>query len=49
MFWLNIWTDFNLGQDRHAIAAHQINYLLEPFFPRYSFEGSVEDLKSYQL
>ncbi len=44
--WLNIWPDFNLGQDRHTIAAHQINYLLEPFFPRYSFEGSVEDLKS---
>ena len=44
--WVNIWPDFNLGQDRHTIAAHQINYLLEPFFPRYSFEGSVEDLKS---
>ncbi len=44
--WINIWPDFNLVQDRHTIAAHQINYLLEPFFPRYSFEGSVEDLKS---
>jgi hypothetical protein len=44
--WINIWPDFNLVQDRHTIAAHQINYLLAPFFPRYSFEGSVEDLKS---
>ena len=44
--WVNIWPDFGIGNDRHTITANQINYLLEPFFPRYSFEGSVEDLKS---
>ncbi len=44
--WINIWPDFGIGNDRHTITADQINYLMEPFFPRYSFEGSVEDLKS---
>jgi hypothetical protein len=39
--WINIWPDYCLGNGRMPI-----NYLMEPFFPRYSFEGSVEDLKS---
>ncbi len=43
--WVNIWPDFCIGQDRHSITTDQINYLMEPFFPRYSFEGKVEDLK----
>ena len=43
--WVNIWPDFCIGQDRHSITTAQINYLMEPFFPRYSFEGKVEDLK----
>ena len=43
--WVNIWPDFCIGQDRHSITTDQINYLVEPFFPRYSFEGMVEDLK----
>ena len=44
--WVNIWPDFCIGSDRTSITDSQINYLMEPFFPRYSFEGSVEDLKS---
>lgn len=43
--WINIWPDFGIGQDRHSITMDQINYLMEPFFPRYSFEGMGEDLK----
>ncbi len=39
--WINIWPDYCLGNGRMPI-----NYLMEPFFPRYSFEGSVKDLKS---
>jgi hypothetical protein len=39
--WINIWPDYCLGNGRMPI-----NYLMEPFFPRYSFEGSVIDLKS---
>ena len=44
--WINIWPDFCIGDGRTAITDSQINYLKEPFFPRYSFEGSVKDLKS---
>ncbi len=43
--WVNIWPDFCIGQDRHSITTAHINYLMEPFFPRYSFEGKGEDLK----
>ena len=43
--WVNIWPDFGIGQERHSITMDQINYLMEPLFPRYSFEGSGEDLK----
>ncbi len=43
--WVNIWPDFCIGQDRHSNTMAQINYLMEPFFPRYSFEGRGEELK----
>ncbi len=43
--WINIWPDFCIGSSRDS-SYSQINYLMEPFFPRYSFEGSVKDLKS---
>ncbi len=44
--WINIWPDFCIGSGRGSISYSEINYLMEPFFPRYSFEGSVKDLKS---
>jgi hypothetical protein len=44
--WINIWPDFCIGDDRTTQTDAQINYLKEPFFPRYSFEGSVKDLKN---
>jgi len=43
--WINIWPDFCIGEDRTTITGAQINYLKESFFPRHSFEGSVNDLK----
>ncbi len=44
--WTNIWPDFCIGNDWTFNTDAQINYLMEPLFPRYSFEGSVKDLKS---
>ncbi len=44
--WINIWPDFCIGNDWTFNTDAQINYLMEPLFPRYSFEGSVKDLKS---
>ena len=44
--WINIWPDFCIGSGRTSHTDAQINYLKEPFFPRYSFEGSIEDLKN---
>jgi hypothetical protein len=35
-----------MGDGRISYTDAQVNYLKEPFFPRYSFEGSVENLKS---
>jgi len=43
--WINIWPDFCIGDDRHSISSYKIDYLMEPFFPKYSFEGQGEDLK----
>ena len=43
--WVNIWPDFCIGQDRFSTRSYEIYYLMEPFFPRYSFEGRVEELK----
>ncbi len=44
--WINIWPDFCIGDGRVSFTDTQVNYLKEPFFPRYSFEGSVEHLIS---
>ncbi len=43
--WINIWPDFCIGQDRFSSRAYEIYYLMEPLFPRYSFEGRGEELK----
>ncbi len=43
--WINIWPDFCIGQYRRTSASYMIYYLMEPFFPRYSFEGRGEELK----
>ena len=43
--WVNIWPDFCIGEGRHSRTMAQINYLMEPLFPRYSFEGQGEYLK----
>ncbi len=43
--WINIWPDFCIGQDRFSSRSYDIYYLMEPFFPRYSFEGWGEELK----
>jgi hypothetical protein len=45
--WTNKWPNPLLGQgpDTHPILEHNILNQMEPFFPRYSFEGNVEDLK----
>ncbi|MHC4322412.1 MAG: hypothetical protein ACYST3_09080 [Planctomycetota bacterium] len=43
--WINIWPDFCIGSGRASVTDSQINYLKEPLFPRYSFEGKGEDLK----
>jgi uncharacterized lipoprotein YehR (DUF1307 family) len=46
--WINNWPDGHIGQgpDDTPILSHNILNRMEPFFPRYSFEGSVEGLKS---
>lgn len=43
--WINIWPDFCIGQDRFSSRSYEIYYLMEPIFPRYSFEGRGEELK----
>lgn len=43
--WINIWPDFCIGQDRFSSRSYEIYYLMELFFPRYSFEGRGEELK----
>ncbi|MGR3303259.1 MAG: hypothetical protein ACUZ8I_12250 [Candidatus Scalindua sp.] len=43
--WINIWPDFCIGEGRNDSYSYEIYNLMEPFFPRYSFEGKVEDLK----
>lgn len=46
--WINNWPDFHLGQGpgNDPISTSNIYNRMEPFFPRYSFEGSVKDLKN---
>src|SRR3989338_6851786 len=45
--WVNNWPDFRIGEGTgtQPISSYKIHYLMEPFFPRYSFEGRGEDLK----
>ena len=45
--WINNWPDFHLGQGpgNDPISTPNIHNRMEPFFPRYSFEGEGEDLK----
>ena len=42
--WINIWLDYSIMKDRRSNRS-DINYFMQPFFPRYSHEGSGEDLK----
>ncbi len=42
--WINIWPKFDLGRERSIVSSYHIYYLMDPFFPRYSFEGSGRDL-----
>ena len=46
--WINNWPDFHLGQGpgNRPISTYNISNRMEPFFPRYSFEGKGEDLKN---
>jgi hypothetical protein len=45
--WINNWPDFRIGQGpgNYPIDSYNVYYLMEPFFPRYSFEGKGEELK----
>lgn len=45
--WINNWPDAHMGQGPGTTPISEPNIInrMEPFFPRYSFEGSVEDLK----
>ena len=45
--WINNWPDFHLGQGpgNDPISTPNINNRMEPFFPRFSFEGEGKDLK----
>jgi hypothetical protein len=42
--WINIWLDYSMMRGRRAIIS-EIDYYMQPFFPRNSHEGSGEDLK----
>ena len=46
--WINNWPDAHIGQGpgNDPIVESNIINRMESFFPRYSFEGSIEDLKS---
>ncbi|MDR4497460.1 MAG: hypothetical protein MRK02_05990 [Candidatus Scalindua sp.] len=44
--WLNNWPELSAGYyDRTSIQESKLSYLMEPLFPRNSFEGKGEDLK----
>ncbi|ODS33576.1 MAG: hypothetical protein SCARUB_01310 [Candidatus Scalindua rubra] len=45
--WLNNWPDFRAGPGpgTEPVLSYRIYYLMEPLFPRYSFEGSGEELR----
>lgn len=42
--WINIWLDYSIMKDSRFNRS-DINYFMQPFFPRYSHEGSGEELK----
>ncbi len=42
--WINIWLDYSMMKSRRSNRS-DIAYFMQPFFPRYSFEGRGEDLK----
>ncbi len=42
--WINIWLDYSMMKGRRSNRS-DIVYFMQPFFPRYSFEGSGEELK----
>jgi hypothetical protein len=42
--WINIWLDYSIIKDSRSTRS-DINYFMQPFFPRYSHEGSGEELK----
>ena len=45
--WINNWPDFHLGQGpgNDPISTPNIHNRMEPFFPRFSFEGEGKELK----
>jgi hypothetical protein len=45
--WINNWPDFHLGQGpgNDPISTPNIHNRMDPFFPRFSFEGEGEELK----
>ena len=42
--WINIWLDYSIMKDSRFNRS-DINYFMQPFFQRYSHEGSGEELK----
>jgi len=42
--WINVWLDFSMLQGRRTNIS-EVDYYMQPFFPRYSHEGKGEDLK----
>ncbi len=42
--WINIWLDYSIMKSRRSNRS-DIGYFMQPFLPRYSFEGSVKELK----
>ncbi len=42
--WINIWLDYSMMRGRRAVIS-EIDYYMQPFFPRNSHEGRGEELK----
>ena len=42
--WINIWLDYSMMKGRRSNRSDIVHFM-QPFFPRYSFEGSGEELK----
>ena len=43
--WINFWIDYSSAQTRSDQDINDINYFLQPFFPRYTDEGNAAELK----